>query len=128
MENSQRPSEPVSYVNQDEFWKQCVKKEWICHDSWPKKWGFMTESYKEYQMKSMKLKEALNTELSPDQTARPLTPPPVHVGPSSAVPATTQGFIGWRSHIPIDKYNTKHYRRKGFGGPLDGCNEWTSSQ
>ncbi|KAM4583478.1 ciliary microtubule inner protein 1-like [Fundulus diaphanus] len=124
MESSQRTSKPTNFVHQDEIWKAHIKIEKDAVESW----GFLSEAVKEYEMKSVKLKGAIKTELPPDQMTRPLTPPPkhVHVGPSSAVPVTTQAFIGWRSgSSQLEKYSTVHHGRRSFlkdlGWPLEAC-------
>ncbi|KAK5616977.1 hypothetical protein CRENBAI_005454 [Crenichthys baileyi] len=110
--------------------KAHIKIEKDSGESWPNNWGFLTVAYKEYEMKSVKLKETLKMVLPPDQTIRPLTPPQkhIHVGPSPAVPVTTQAFIGWRSgssHLQMEKYSTVHHGRRNFlkdlGWPPDAC-------
>ncbi|MED6241070.1 hypothetical protein ATANTOWER_023215 [Ataeniobius toweri] len=130
MANSQQTFKPTNFVHQDEIWKAHIKIEKDSGESWPNNWGFLTVAYKEYEMKSVKLKEALKTMLPPDQTIRPLTPPQknIHVGSSPAVPVTTQAFIGWRSgssHLQMEKYSTVHHGRRSFlkdlGWPPDAC-------
>ncbi|KAM4740816.1 LOW QUALITY PROTEIN: ciliary microtubule inner protein 1-like [Anableps anableps] len=151
MANSQQTSKPTNFVHQDEIWKARIKLEKDSGKSWPKNWGSLTEAYKEYEMKSVKLKEPLKMDLPPDQMIRPLTPPQklIHVihppsylsvcssgYPSSliclsflqAVPVTTQAFIGWRSgssRLQLKKYSTVHHGRRSFlkdlDWPLDAC-------
>uniref|UniRef100_A0A3B3ULM7 Uncharacterized protein n=1 Tax=Poecilia latipinna TaxID=48699 RepID=A0A3B3ULM7_9TELE len=96
----------------------------------------------QYEMKSVKLKTGLKTELHPELTIRPLTPPQKHiqvrlsqhlwscsavclcstcpslvqVGSSSAVPLTSQRFIGWHSGsscLHLEKYGAIEKRKKG---------------
>ncbi|XP_032404834.1 uncharacterized protein C20orf85 homolog isoform X2 [Xiphophorus hellerii] len=130
MENSLQTSEPVNFVHQDEIWKAHIKIEKDSEESWSKNWGFLSEAYKEYEMKNVKLKTGLKTELHPHLTVRPLTPPqkPVQVGSSSAVPLTSQRFIGWRSGsscFQLEKYGVVHHGRRSFlkdlGWSLDAC-------
>uniref|UniRef100_A0A3Q2NU21 Uncharacterized protein n=1 Tax=Fundulus heteroclitus TaxID=8078 RepID=A0A3Q2NU21_FUNHE len=109
------------------FRKAHLKIEKDAVESWPNNWGFLSEAYKEVEGRPIKLKGAIKTELPPDQMTRPLTPPPkhIHVGPSSAVPVTTQAFIGWRSgSSQLEKYSTVHHGRRSFlkdlGWPLEG--------
>ncbi|MEE6506442.1 hypothetical protein FKM82_007668 [Ascaphus truei] len=50
---------------------------------------------------------------------RPVTPVEtyIQVGPSPAVPQTTQGLIGWRSTVPglqLDRYGTSKYLKGDF--------------
>ncbi|XP_043977100.1 uncharacterized protein C20orf85 homolog isoform X1 [Gambusia affinis] len=153
MENSLQTSEPTNFVHQDEIWKAHIKLEKDSRESWSKNWGFLSEAYKEYEMKSVKLKTGLKTDLHPQPTVRPLTPPqkhvqvrlsqrlwscsavylcstcpPVQVGSSSAVPLTSQRFIGWRSGsscFQLEKYGAVHHGRRSFlkdlGWSLDAC-------
>ncbi|XP_014834742.1 PREDICTED: uncharacterized protein C20orf85 homolog [Poecilia mexicana] len=130
MENSQQTSEPINFVHQDEIWKAHIKIEKDSGESWSKNWGFLSEAYKEYEMKSVKLKTGLKTELHPELTIRPLTPPQKHiqVGSSSAVPLTSQRFIGWHSGSScphLEKYGAMHHGRRSFlkdlGWSLDAC-------
>ncbi|XP_070814402.1 ciliary microtubule inner protein 1-like [Chaetodon trifascialis] len=130
MADSQRTSEPVNVVHQDEIWKAHVKAEKDSAKAWPKKWGFLTEAYKEYERESKKLKEMVRVKLPHQVPARPPTPPEkcIHVSPSPPVPQTTQGFIGWRSgrsHLQLEKHSTVHHGRCSFlkelGWPLDAC-------
>uniref|UniRef100_A0A3Q3B8W7 Uncharacterized protein n=2 Tax=Kryptolebias marmoratus TaxID=37003 RepID=A0A3Q3B8W7_KRYMA len=112
MADSKRTSERINFVHRDEIWKAHIKIEKDSDEAWPNKWGFLTEVYKEYDMKNEKLKEALK-DMTVQQRVRPLTPPQenTHVGPSPPVPQTTQAFIGWRSghpHLQLEKYNTVH--------------------
>ncbi|XP_062272537.1 ciliary microtubule inner protein 1-like [Scomber scombrus] len=132
MANSQRTSEPINLVHQDEFWKSHVKVVKDLAEVWPNKWGFLTETYNEYEKESMKLAEAARkVELPHHLAARPSTPPEkyVQVGPSPPVPQTSQAVIGWRSshsHLQLEKYNTVHHGRRSFmkelGWPLGSCN------
>ncbi|XP_053171583.1 uncharacterized protein C20orf85-like [Scomber japonicus] len=132
MANSQRTSEPINYVHQDEFWKAHVKVVKDLADAWPSKWGFLTETYNEYEKESMKLVEAgKKVELPHHLAARPSTPPEnyVQVGPSPPIPQTSQAVIGWRSsqsHLQLEKHNTVHHGRRSFmkelGWPLGSCN------
>ncbi|XP_042263015.1 uncharacterized protein C20orf85 homolog [Thunnus albacares] len=132
MADSQRTSEPINFVHQDEIWKAHVKVVKDSADVWPSKWGFLTEAYKEYERESTKLMEAVRrVELPHHLAARPSTPPEkyIHVGPSPPVPQTSQALIGWRSghsHLQLEKYGTVHYGRRSFlkelGWPLDSCN------
>ncbi|XP_027858164.1 uncharacterized protein C20orf85 homolog isoform X2 [Xiphophorus couchianus] len=130
MENSLQTSEPVNFVHQDEIWKAHIKIEKDSEESWSKNWGFLSEAYKEYEMKSVKLKTGLKTELHPHLTVRPLTPPqkPIQVSSNSAVPLTSQRFIGWRSGsscLQLEKYGAVHHGRRSFlkdlGWSLDAC-------
>ncbi|CAG5977529.1 unnamed protein product, partial [Menidia menidia] len=99
--------------------KAHVKTEKDSAKVWPKKWGFLTEAYKEFEMEGVKMKEL---------TDQPLTSTHkhIHVGPSPPVPQTTQAFIGWRSshsHLQLEKRSTLHHGRRSFlrelGWPLD---------
>ncbi|XP_044065701.1 uncharacterized protein C20orf85 homolog [Siniperca chuatsi] len=130
MADSQRTSEPINFVHQDEIWKAHVKVEKDSTKVWPNKWGFLTEAYKEYERESVKLMEAVRVELPHHLAARPPTPPDkyIHVGPSPPVPRTTQALIGWRSghsHLQLEKYGTVHHGRrsllKELGWPLNAC-------
>ncbi|XP_054880651.1 uncharacterized protein C20orf85-like [Poeciliopsis prolifica] len=126
MENSQQTSEPPNFVHQDEIWKAHIKIEKDSGESWRKNWGFLSEAYKEYEMKSAQLKMGLQ----PDLRVRPLTPPQkqIQVGSSSVVPLTSQRFIGWRSGsscLQLEKYNAVHHGRRSFlkdlGWSPDAC-------
>ncbi|XP_038553636.1 uncharacterized protein C20orf85 homolog isoform X1 [Micropterus salmoides] len=130
MADSQRTSEPINFVHQDEIWKAHVKVEKDSADVWPNKWGFLTKVYKEYMSESVKLKEAVRVELPHHLAARPPTPPEkyIKVDPSPPVPQTTQALIGWRSghsHLQLEKYGVVHHGRRSFlkelGWPLDAC-------
>ncbi|KAM4588741.1 ciliary microtubule inner protein 1-like [Odontesthes bonariensis] len=97
---------------------------------WPKKWGFLTEAYKEFETESVKMKEALKVELREHPTVQPSSPPRknIHVGSSPPVPQTTQAFIGWRSGhsgLQLENYSTVHHGRRSFlkelGWPRDAC-------
>ncbi|XP_073323773.1 ciliary microtubule inner protein 1-like [Pagrus major] len=130
MADSQRTSEPTNFVHQDEIWKAHVKVEKDLAKVWPNKWGFLTETYKEYERESLKLKEEARMKLPHHLAARPPTPPEknIHVSRSPSVPQTTQAFIGWRSahsHLQLEKYGTVHHGRRSFlkelGWPLDAC-------
>uniref|UniRef100_A0A3B5QGR2 Chromosome 20 C20orf85 homolog n=1 Tax=Xiphophorus maculatus TaxID=8083 RepID=A0A3B5QGR2_XIPMA len=123
------PFEEVELMNLNfllciSFRKAHIKIEKDSEESWSKNWGFLSEAYKE-------LKTGLKTELHPHLTVRPLTPPqkPVQVGSSSAVPLTSQRFIGWRSGsscLQLEKYGAVHHGRRSFlkdlGWSLDACN------
>ncbi|XP_051269787.1 uncharacterized protein C20orf85 homolog [Dicentrarchus labrax] len=131
MADSQRTSEPINFVHQDEIWKAHVKVEKDSAEVWPNKWGFLTETYKEYERESVKLKETVRMKLPHHLAARPPTPPekPIQVSPSPAVPQTTQALIGWRSgpsDFQLEKYCTVHHGRRSFlkelGWPFDSCN------
>ncbi|XP_058487176.1 uncharacterized protein C20orf85-like [Solea solea] len=124
MAESERTSEPINFVHQDEIWKAHVKLEKDSAEIWPNKWGFLTEVYKEYKTENMRLKEAERAE------PQPVTPPDkyIHVGPSPPIPRTTQALIGWRSghsHLQLDKYGVVHHGRRSFlkelGWPFDAC-------
>ncbi|XP_038553637.1 uncharacterized protein C20orf85-like isoform X2 [Micropterus salmoides] len=126
MADSQRTSEPINFVHQDEIWKAHVKVEKDSADVWPNKWGFLTK----YMSESVKLKEAVRVELPHHLAARPPTPPEkyIKVDPSPPVPQTTQALIGWRSghsHLQLEKYGVVHHGRRSFlkelGWPLDAC-------
>ncbi|XP_022614445.1 uncharacterized protein C20orf85 homolog [Seriola dumerili] len=130
MADSKQTSEPVNFVHQDEIWKAHLKVEKVSAEVWPKKWGFLTEVYKEYERESVKLKRAAGVELPHHLAPTPATPPQKHiqVGPSPPVPQTTQALIGWRSahsHLQLEKYGTVHYGRRSFmkelGWPLGAC-------
>ncbi|XP_070759631.1 ciliary microtubule inner protein 1-like [Enoplosus armatus] len=130
MADSQRTSGPINFVHQDEIWKAHVKVEKDSAKVWPKKWGFLTEVYKEYKRESENLKEAVRVELPHDRAARPPTPPEkyIHVGPSPPLPQTTQALIGWRSghaYLQLEKYDMVNHGRRSFlkelGWPPDAC-------
>ncbi|XP_030276537.1 uncharacterized protein C20orf85 homolog [Sparus aurata] len=130
MADAQRTSEPTNFVHQDEIWKAHVKAEKHLAKDWPNKWGFLEETYKEYEKESLKLKEEARTKLPHHLTARPPTPPEkhIHVSPSPSVPKTTQAFIGWRSahsDLQLEKADTLHHGRRSFlkelGWPLHSC-------
>ncbi|CAJ1050860.1 uncharacterized protein C20orf85 homolog [Xyrichtys novacula] len=130
MADSQRTSEPLNFVHQDEIWKAHIKAEKDSAKVWPSKWGFLTEVYKEHERESVKLKEKSRVEPPRHHASRPLTPPEKQeqVGPSPPVPQTTQGFIGWRSahpHLQLEKYGMVHHGRRSFlkelDWPLNAC-------
>ncbi|KAM9361341.1 ciliary microtubule inner protein 1-like [Symphorus nematophorus] len=127
MADSQRTSEPINFVHQDEIWKAHVKAEKDSAEVWPNKWGFLTEAYKEYERESAKRKEV---KLPHQQPARPPTPPEkyIQVSPSPPVPRTSQALVGWRSghsHLQLEKYGTVRHGRRSFlkdlDWPLDAC-------
>uniref|UniRef100_A0A3B5MES6 Uncharacterized protein n=1 Tax=Xiphophorus couchianus TaxID=32473 RepID=A0A3B5MES6_9TELE len=123
------PFEEVELMNLNfllciSFRKAHIKIEKDSEESWSKNWGFLSE------MKSVKLKTGLKTELHPHLTVRPLTPPqkPIQVSSNSAVPLTSQRFIGWRSGsscLQLEKYGAVHHGRRSFlkdlGWSLDAC-------
>ncbi|XP_054472637.1 uncharacterized protein C20orf85 homolog [Anoplopoma fimbria] len=131
MADSQKTSEPVNFVHQDEIWKAHVKIEKDSANIWPNKWGFLKEAYKEYERESVRLKEAIRLKHPHHhQGTRPPTPAEenTHVGPSPPVPQTSQALIGWRlghSHLQLEKYATVHHGRRSFlqemGWPLGSC-------
>ncbi|KAK5871911.1 hypothetical protein PBY51_012651 [Eleginops maclovinus] len=130
MADPQGTSKPINFVHQDEIWKAHVKVEKDSAAIWPKKWGSLTEAYKEYERESVKLKEVLRAELPSDLAARPLTPTEkiIQVAASPPVPQTTQALIGWRSghsYLQLKKYATVNHARHSFlkdlGWPLDAC-------
>ncbi|XP_041835888.1 uncharacterized protein C20orf85 homolog [Melanotaenia boesemani] len=130
MADSQQTSEPINIVHRDEIWKAHVKLEKDSAEVWPRKWGFLTDIYKEYEMESVKMKKALKVGLPNHVVVRSPTPPQkyIHVGPSPPVPQTSQALIGWRSghaHLQLEKYSTVHHGRRSFlkelGWPLDAC-------
>ncbi|XP_042366339.1 LOW QUALITY PROTEIN: uncharacterized protein C20orf85 homolog [Plectropomus leopardus] len=130
MADSQRTSEPVNFVHQDEIWKAHVKVEKDSAEVWPNKWGSLTEAYKEYERDSVKLREVVREEPPNHLPSQPPTPPEksIHVAPSPPVPQTTQALIGWRSahsHLHLEKFGTVHHGRRSFlkelGWPFDAC-------
>ncbi|XP_033482307.1 ciliary microtubule inner protein 1-like [Epinephelus lanceolatus] len=130
MAASQRTSEPINFVHQDEIWKAHVKVEKDSAEVWPNKWGFLTEVYKEYEGESVKLKEEVRVKPPHHLASGPATTPDksIHVGPSPPVPQTTQALIGWRSahsHLQLEKHITMHHGRRSFlkelGWPFDAC-------
>ncbi|XP_026204193.1 uncharacterized protein C20orf85 [Anabas testudineus] len=130
MEDPKRTSEPINSVHQDEIWKAHLKLEKDSADVWPKKWGFLTDAYKEYKRESLKLKREIPVEVPHHLEEQPATPPEtrINVGPSPSVPQTTQALIGWRSTRPqlqLEQYGSVHHGRRSFlkelGWPLSGC-------
>ncbi|KAI3369691.1 hypothetical protein L3Q82_024536 [Scortum barcoo] len=110
--------------------KAHVKVEKDSAEVWPNKWGFLTETYKEYKRESLKLKEVVRVEIPHHLANTPPTPPEkqMNVSPSPPVPQTTQALIGWRSgrsHLQLEKYGMVHHGRRSFlkelGWPLDAC-------
>ncbi|XP_070707569.1 ciliary microtubule inner protein 1-like [Pempheris klunzingeri] len=129
MADTQRTSERINFVHQDEIWKAHVKVEKDSAEVWPRKWGFLTEAYKEFERDSVKLKEVKVTP-SHHLATRPLTPPEkyTNVGPSPPVPQTTQALIGWRSahsRLQLEQHGQVHHGRRSFlkvlGWPRDAC-------
>ncbi|CAL9704005.1 unnamed protein product [Knipowitschia caucasica] len=119
---AQRAPAVANYVHQDEIWKAHVKLEKDSADVWPRKWGFLTEVYKDYQRES--LKEAHSGKQQPEKE----TSPHNNKVASLPFPRTSQAVIGWRSahsHLQLDKFNVMHYGRRSFlkdlGWPLDSC-------
>ncbi|KAM9859258.1 LOW QUALITY PROTEIN: ciliary microtubule inner protein 1-like [Aulostomus maculatus] len=119
MADSQRTSEPVNFVHQDEIWKAHVNAEKDSANVWPNKWGFLTEAYKEFERETFKLRSAVRAEPRLHMATQPPPPPDKHiqVGPSPPVPPTTQALIGWRSahsHLQLEKYGLVHHGRRSF--------------
>ncbi|XP_033822323.1 uncharacterized protein C20orf85 homolog [Periophthalmus magnuspinnatus] len=123
MEGRNAPA-PVNYVHQDEIWKAHVKLEKDSADVWPRKWGFLTEEYREYQKESLKHADIRGHQQEkessvPDQNSNATSLP---------FPRTSQAVIGWRSahsHLQLEKFGAVHHGRRSFlkdlGWPLDSC-------
>ncbi|TKS71824.1 hypothetical protein D9C73_004724 [Collichthys lucidus] len=130
MADSQRTSEPINSVHQDEIWKARVNAEKRSARDWPKKWGILTEAYEEYERESKKLNEEARRKLPQDPAAQPPTPVEEHIDvtPFPPFPKTSQGMIGWLvGHSALQQENfrmQRHGRRsltKNLGWPRDAC-------
>ncbi|KAK7915668.1 hypothetical protein WMY93_011429 [Mugilogobius chulae] len=113
----------VNYVHQDEIWKAHVKLEKDSADVWPRKWGFLTEEYRQYQEDSLKQAESGEKNQPEKETSVPN-----RKAGSLSFPPTSQAVIGWRSahsHLQLEKFGAVHHGRRSFlkdlGWPLDSC-------
>ncbi|XP_072322125.1 ciliary microtubule inner protein 1-like [Eucyclogobius newberryi] len=114
---------PVNYVHQDEIWKAHVKLEKDSADVWPRKWGVLTEAYREYQKESLKQAESVKKNQPENERSIQNS----NAG-SLPFPRTSQAVIGWRlahSHLQLEKFGAVHHGRRSFlkelGWPLDSC-------
>ncbi|EDL85112.1 rCG40914 [Rattus norvegicus] len=97
-------AERMNLVAQDEIWKYRLKAESEARQNWPSKWGYLTTSMKEL----LEGDEEPHTpkpkvELPSHFRVHPVSPLDKYIKilPSPPVPKTTQGFIGWRSGLPL---------------------------
>ncbi|XP_001377639.1 uncharacterized protein C20orf85 homolog [Monodelphis domestica] len=97
-------ADKLTFVAQDEIWKNRLETESKARQNWFKKWGFLTIPMEELLRREGDVPKPPKPkiELPAHLRIRPVTPVEkyIKVLPSPPVPKTTQGFIGWRSTIP----------------------------
>ncbi|XP_044517070.1 uncharacterized protein C20orf85 homolog [Gracilinanus agilis] len=97
-------ADKLTFVAQDEIWKNRLETEWKARQNWSKKWGFLTTPLEELLKREGEVLKPPKPkiELPAHLRIRPVTPVEkyIKVLPSPPVPKTTAGFIGWRSTIP----------------------------
>ncbi|XP_075427765.1 ciliary microtubule inner protein 1 [Ascaphus truei] len=119
-QHSPKLGKQCNFVAKDNIWKSHIKTEVESAKKWPGRWGFLATSYKELVKDETEGKEERVRLKTPEHLkVRPVTPVEtyIQVGPSPAVPQTTQGLIGWRSTVPglqLDRYGTSKYLKGDF--------------
>uniref|UniRef100_UPI00398E8D20 uncharacterized protein n=1 Tax=Pristiophorus japonicus TaxID=55135 RepID=UPI00398E8D20 len=102
-------------VAADRQWIKEVILEADAAKKWANRWGFLVTQRDEIEAEQKKLRDKCRL-LTPDHLkVRPASPISkyIQVGPSPAIPQTTQGLIGWRAAVP-------ELKLERYGGPKRG--------
>ncbi|XP_018411872.1 PREDICTED: uncharacterized protein C20orf85 homolog [Nanorana parkeri] len=107
------------FVAQDMIWKTHIEKEVETAKRWPENWGFLTTPFTEVDNEEKEHNQKLPLDIPEHLRVRPATPVEeyIKVGPSPAVPQTTQGLIGWRSTVPslqLERYGKSKHLKGDF--------------
>ncbi|XP_069740925.1 ciliary microtubule inner protein 1-like isoform X2 [Narcine bancroftii] len=91
----------TDFVAADKQWTNSIRLETDAARKWANKWGFLVTQRDQIEAEQEKLKNKCRL-LTPEHLkVKPASPISkyIEVGPSPAMPKTTQGFIGWRSAV-----------------------------
>ncbi|XP_063815128.1 ciliary microtubule inner protein 1 isoform X1 [Pseudophryne corroboree] len=112
-QHSPQLGKEINFVAQDMIWKSHIKSEMETARSWPNNWGFLTTSHNEL-VENKTEENKVQLKVPEHLQVRPVTPVETYikVGPSPAIPQTTQGLIGWRSTIA--ELQLEHYGRSKY--------------
>ncbi|XP_053310077.1 uncharacterized protein C20orf85 homolog [Spea bombifrons] len=109
-----------NFIAQDQIWKDHIRTETETAKKWPEKWGFLTTPSEELVKNEVEgMKEMPRVKTPEHLRVRAATPVETYikVGPSPAVPRTTQGFVGWRSAVPelrLERYGSSRFLKGDF--------------
>ncbi|XP_038658888.1 uncharacterized protein C20orf85-like [Scyliorhinus canicula] len=97
------------FVAADRQWTNAILLEADAARKWVNRWGFLVTERDQIVAEQEKLRNKCRLHTPDHLKVRPASPISkyIKVGPSPAVPQTTQGFIGWRSAVPelkLEKY------------------------
>uniref|UniRef100_A0A8D0HH86 Ciliary microtubule inner protein 1 n=1 Tax=Sphenodon punctatus TaxID=8508 RepID=A0A8D0HH86_SPHPU len=126
-QKSINPAKQFNFVAQDQIWKCHVETEYEAARKWPNRWGFLTTPFEELLKYEKKEPAKPKVELPEHLQIRPVTPVEkyIKVYPSPPVPKTTQGLIGWRSGLQLERYHQIRSCKGAFHKDLKWPNEPT---
>ncbi|XP_055507999.1 uncharacterized protein C20orf85-like [Leucoraja erinacea] len=108
-----------NFVAADTMWANSIRLETEAAKKWVNKWGFLVTQRDQIKAEQEKLRNKCRL-LTPEHLkVRPASPISkyIKVGPSPAVPQTTQGLIGWRSAVPgleLERYGSPRRGKWSF--------------
>ncbi|XP_067904868.1 ciliary microtubule inner protein 1-like [Heterodontus francisci] len=97
-----RDNKLYDFVAADRQWANEIILEADSARKWASRWGFLVTERDQIEAEQKKLRNKCRLHTPDHLKVRPASPISkyIKVGPSPAVPQTTQGFIGWRSAVP----------------------------